>query len=128
MLVMSKAESILSDALAVAFPNHRIEKQYRFHEVRRWRLDFAFPELHLAIEVNGAGFGHQHVGNQRKNWNKLNAAREMGWRVLEYPANAITVRTNGEPGKRLERIIAQIERTVFQVDSPECSAIVLEGD
>ncbi|EPP5336614.1 hypothetical protein ACUSRM_000689 [Vibrio alginolyticus] len=27
--------------------------EYRFHETRRWRFDFAYPDQQLAIEVEG---------------------------------------------------------------------------
>jgi G:T-mismatch repair DNA endonuclease (very short patch repair protein) len=44
------------------------------------RVDFAFPELRLAIEYEGAWHGEpQHVGRDRQRLNRLRAA---GWRVV----------------------------------------------
>ena len=31
--------------------------QYKFHPERRWPLDFAWPELKISVEINGAGGG-----------------------------------------------------------------------
>lgn len=31
--------------------------QYIFHPTRKWRLDFAWPELKIGVEINGAGGG-----------------------------------------------------------------------
>lgn len=33
------------------------ETQYKFHPKRRWRLDFAWPDFRLSVEVNGTGGG-----------------------------------------------------------------------
>jgi G:T-mismatch repair DNA endonuclease (very short patch repair protein) len=44
------------------------------------RVDFAFPELRLAVEYEGAWHGErQHVGRDRRRLNRLRAA---GWRVV----------------------------------------------
>ena len=59
--------------------------EYRFHVVRKWRIDIAFPENKLAIEVQGGIFingRHSRGAALLKEWEKLNTLAEMGWRVM----------------------------------------------
>ena len=61
------------------------EKEFRFHPVRKWRFDYACPELKIAIEVDGGIFtGGRHSGGvgQLKDFEKGNAACAMGWYVF----------------------------------------------
>jgi very-short-patch-repair endonuclease len=79
----SEAEEALATELArVALPGWDLEREYRFHDGRKWRFDFAFPSLHLAIEVDGSG--HQRFGKTDKDNEKLNEAAKLGWRVLRF--------------------------------------------
>lgn len=50
-----------------------------------WRWDFAWPELKLALELDGRG-RHQTVDGTRKDCEKRNTGVCMGWRVLVYPS------------------------------------------
>ena len=34
----------------------RCEKEWKFHPVRRWRFDYAFPDFRVALEVEGGVF------------------------------------------------------------------------
>jgi very-short-patch-repair endonuclease len=80
MTLMLKSEGIV------------FEREYRFHPVRRWRFDFAIPELRIAIEVEGGVFsGGRHTRGigYSNDLIKYNAATEMGWRVLRYATNQI---------------------------------------
>jgi len=62
------------------------ETEYRFHESRRWRFDFAWPEHWVAVEVDGnawhvkGGGGHM----QDKDLEKLNMAQSLGWTVFRF--------------------------------------------
>ena len=61
--------------------------EHRFHPVRRWRFDFAWPEKRLAVEVEGGVFvqgRHARGAGIRADIEKYNAAVLMGWRVLRY--------------------------------------------
>lgn len=60
-------------------------REYRFHPVRKWRLDFAWPDIRLGIEIDGRG-RHQTVAGVRSDCEKHNEALKMGWRVLRFPA------------------------------------------
>lgn len=59
--------------------------EYRFHPVRRWRFDYAWPEISLALEVDGGGFVQGRHGRGtgiEKDCEKYNAALVEGWKVL----------------------------------------------
>lgn len=83
----------LQDAFLAAWRIVRIEgwpdpeMEYRFHDVRKWRLDFAFPTVKVAVEIQGGNFvggGHNRGAKQAKDFEKLNTATRMGWRVLQF--------------------------------------------
>ena len=62
------------------------ERQVRFHPTRGWRLDFGWPELRLAVEIEGlvpGGKGrHQTIGGMTEDLVKYAEALCLGWRVL----------------------------------------------
>jgi len=75
----------------------RCYPEYRFHPVRRWRFDYAFPDKKVYLEVDGGIFGfyvtnkttgerklivggHNYGGQIRNEHAKRNAATVMGWR------------------------------------------------
>jgi very-short-patch-repair endonuclease len=60
-------------------------QEHRFHPVRKWRWDFAWPEHKLALEVDGGvwvGGKHGRGAGIVKDHAKQNAAAELGWRVM----------------------------------------------
>lgn len=82
----SIAEENLMVAWSRLFPNAQMPvREYRFHETRRWRFDFAWPSHMVAVEIDGRG-RHQTVDGVRKDCEKHNTATLRGWRVLRYPA------------------------------------------
>ena len=93
---MSEAEDLLAAQLWAA-GYHDVQREYRFHPTRRWRFDFAFPDLMLAIEVEGGTWvngRHTRGIGFRKDAEKYNRAALMGWCVLRFPADQIK---SGEP-------------------------------
>lgn len=59
--------------------------EYKFHPARKWRFDFAFVNEKLAVEVQGGiytGGRHTRGAALKKEWEKLNLAAIMGWRIL----------------------------------------------
>lgn len=60
--------------------------EYRFHPVRKWRLDYAWPDQRLGLEVQGGLFikgGHSTGAGIAKDHDKYNAMAVMGWRLLQ---------------------------------------------
>ena len=44
--------SPLSEAV-LRYTGLRVEREFPFHPTREWRFDFAIPQAHVAIEVEG---------------------------------------------------------------------------
>ena len=64
------------------------EREYRFHPVRLWRFDFAWPAAMLAVEIEGGVYTrgrHTRASGFVRDAEKYNAAAEMGWTVLRAP-------------------------------------------
>jgi very-short-patch-repair endonuclease len=81
---LSDGEKALAEALeAEPLPGWDLQTEYRFDDVRRWRFDFAFPSVKLAIEVEGKA--HYHAKRHKTDCEKLNEALRQGWRVLRFP-------------------------------------------
>jgi very-short-patch-repair endonuclease len=69
--------------------------QYRFDPVRKWRFDFAWPDVRLAVEIDGGLFSrgrHQRAAGYQADCEKFNAAMLAGWRVLRYTTRDLTRR------------------------------------
>lgn len=54
--------------------------EHRFHPVRKWRLDLAYPERKLAIEIDG--MVHRIKGMFYRDLEKHQALFFEGWRLL----------------------------------------------
>ena len=71
------------------------ETEYQFHNKRKWRFDFAFPEEKVAVEIEGGTFGrksrHTTGTGYGADCEKYNAATLNGWRVFRFTGKMITV-------------------------------------
>lgn len=63
-------------------------QQHCFHPTRKWRFDFAWPDIKLAVEIHGgiwqAKGAHNTGAAIHRDCEKNNAAIRLGWRVLSY--------------------------------------------
>lgn len=88
--ILAKAKSKLELQLAQELELEGIdgfEREFRFHETRRWRFDFAWPTEKIACEVNGGIFKqgrHSRGAGQESDYEKLNAATAAGWFVFQF--------------------------------------------
>ncbi|WP_018693560.1 endonuclease domain-containing protein [Algicola sagamiensis] len=77
------------------------QREFRFHPTRRWRFDFAWPDLKIAVEVEGGTESHgqrrtvqgrittlksRHLtpSGFKEDCHKYNQAALLGWRVLRF--------------------------------------------
>lgn len=63
------------------------EYEYRFHPVRKWRFDVAFPEAMVAVEIEGGvwSYGrHNRAATFLRDMEKYNEATMAGWSILRY--------------------------------------------
>ncbi len=80
------------------------EREFRFHNTRRWRFDFAWPDKKIAIEVQGGLWrGGSHVTSRgvSRDIEKHNHAVELGWTILYATRETIT---SGEALRLIERV------------------------
>ena len=102
--------SVLEDHLLVSMRSQRIpepEREYRFHPTRRWRLDFAWPERGLAVEIEGGiyrGGGHTSVTGIKRDVDKANALTMLGWRLLRFHGDQVR---SGEAAALIAEALAQ---------------------
>jgi hypothetical protein len=71
-------------------------RQYAFSEAygRAWKIDFAWPELLLAVEIQGGiwrkgGGAHSHPSNILRNMKKCNALTALRWRLLQFSTDEV---------------------------------------
>ena len=61
--------------------------EYRFDQKRRWRIDYAFPDWKLAVEIEGGLYSkgrHVSIKGFKRDLEKYNALALMGWRLLRF--------------------------------------------
>jgi very-short-patch-repair endonuclease len=68
-----------------AFKLPDAEREYRFHPVRRWRFDFAWPEQKVAVELQGGIWTngrHSRGAGYVEDCRKSNEAQALGWTLF----------------------------------------------
>ena len=91
-LTTSKGEEVfLSHVIYYKLPLPTIE--HRFLKKRRFRFDFAWPELHIAVEVEGgvwSGGRHTRGKGYTRDLEKYNLATLHGWKVYRFTTQDVT--------------------------------------
>jgi very-short-patch-repair endonuclease len=85
------------DLYDVAFKHHGIPppvREFKFWPGRKFRFDFSWPDVMLAVEIEGGmymrgGGCHQQVTRFKSDMEKYNKATEFGWHLLRYPTGKI---------------------------------------
>jgi len=81
------------------------ETEHKFHDRRKWRLDYVIPDYKIALEYEGI-YGpksrHLTVGGYRKDVEKYNEAALYGWLLLRFTHDHLA---SGEALNILERAI-----------------------
>lgn len=92
--------------------------EYRFHTERRWAFDLAWPDLRLAVEMDGGGWirgGHSRELGMQKDAEKRNAAQCLGWIVLVVTPTMIDRPANGV-STALEWVITGISQRRLEAE------------
>ncbi len=79
--------------------------QFIFAPRRRWRFDFAWPSLRLAVEAEGGVWTngrHNRPHGIQEDMRKYNAASIQGWMLLRYPEARIR---SGQAVDEIEAVI-----------------------
>jgi len=81
------------DLLAAEYGLPPAEREYQFLKgIRRWRFDYAWPESHVAVEIEG---GTWIGGRHTRGWGyvadceKYNTAALEGWTLIRLPGPLI---------------------------------------
>lgn len=85
-------------------------QEYKFHSVREWRFDLAWPDLYFAVEVDGlvrdGKGGHQTMSGVTEDCRKHAEALLWGWQVYRC-TNAMI--KSGEAAETILRLLTRRE-------------------
>lgn len=101
---MSELEDVLDFQIKVAKIKEPV-REYRFSPYRRWRFDFAWIEIKLAVEVEGGiwnGGRHLRPTGFKGDIEKYNNAALLGWTILRVTSDMIK---SGEALKLIESVL-----------------------
>jgi very-short-patch-repair endonuclease len=82
-------------------------QEYRFHPVRKWRMDFAWPDRKVALEIDGGTWssgGHVRGAYYEETCVKLNEAALASWQVYRVTNHMV------EDGRALATIEAALKK------------------
>ena len=114
----SKSPSRLEDRFLMlwkASGGPPLEREYRFHDERRWRADFAHLQARVLIEIEGGIWvngRHNRAAGFNADLEKYLEAELAGWRVFRLGPDQISF----ENVVRLARLVRDL-----LAHSPECS-------
>ena len=94
-------------ALALYAPMPATE--YRFHPVRKWKFDFAWPRVKVAVEIEGGAFSkgrHTRGKGFEGDCEKYNAALDAGWRVYRFTPGMLKY----SPSECIAQVVEAISR------------------
>ena len=80
------------------------EQQYMFHDTRKWRFDFAWPDIKLAVEVDGGTWingGHNRGSGIERDCEKYGEAMLFGWDIYRCTGNMVK---HGRAIKTIEQL------------------------
>lgn len=83
------------------------ETEFRFHDKRRWRFDFAYPDKKIAIEVEGGTWTngrHTRGSGFERDCEKYNSAAAMGWFVFRFTGKMVS---SGQAITLVEKVLMQ---------------------
>ncbi len=106
--VSAAEEQLALQIRAVCLPEP--VREYRFHDVRKWRLDFAWPDYRFAVEVEGGGWvGGRHTRGAgfEADMVKYQTAMLDGWTVYRCSPGLVK---SGDAVKTIETMLAMLAK------------------
>lgn len=100
-------------AVAAGGPGKGLRKRLQEAGLKDWRFDFAWPDLMLAVEVEGGAWvGGRHTRGKGflEDLRKYQAAQVMGWTIYRTAGELIK---SGEAVRIIEQLI-QVKRELEQ--------------
>ena len=68
-------------------PVNQPVREYVFHPMRKWRIDFCWPDQKLAVEIESSV--HRIKSRFASDLDKYNALQKDGWTLLRYSAKMV---------------------------------------
>ena len=79
------------------------EREFKFHPNRRWRIDFCYSDLMLAVEIEGGEWVNgRHNRALAKDAEKYNELVLLGYRLLRFAGSQLK---NGLAVAQMRRIL-----------------------
>ncbi len=81
------------------------QREFLFHHKRKWRFDIAWPDLLIAVEIEGGIWvGGRHVRGEgyEADCEKYNAAQLDGWMVLRFTPGMLK---GGKAAAMIEKVL-----------------------
>ena len=107
-------ENLFLERLLEMFPDlPPPEREFKFHRRRKWRFDFAWVDLKIAVEIQGGAFqfrggrggrgsgGHNTAMGQSKDYEKYRIATRGGWRIFPYNTHDLQEKYNEKHRKKV---------------------------
>jgi very-short-patch-repair endonuclease len=72
-------------------------REHRFDAVRKWRIDYAWPSVKLAVELEGGAYTqgrHTRGSGFTGDMEKYNALSEQGWTLLRFVPDVKKIKFN----------------------------------
>jgi hypothetical protein len=101
--LLDYAETLLFQFQLAGLPEP--QREFVFHHKRKWRFDLAWPDLLIAVEIEGGIWvGGRHVRGEgyEADCEKYNEAQLAGWMVLRFTPGMIK---RGHVGEVVEKAI-----------------------
>lgn len=86
-----------------SFTGCHVVAEHKFHDTRKWRLDFAIVDLKIGIEIEGgvwSGGRHTRGNGFVEDMEKYNAAVTLGWVILRFTPQDLNKITTFETVKK----------------------------
>jgi hypothetical protein len=101
----SSLEVLMMQEIVLAGLCEGMIREHAFHDKRKWRIDFAWPERKIGVEVHGGIWqgksgGHTSGKGRMRDMEKMNEAKILGWKIIEVCSEHI------KSGKAIEWLLS----------------------